>query len=133
MLKGHELAWGDHTQYPVRVSQALRNWFDDGSNVLLWSYQGGSFDPHPGYVALLSTIDEGAEVLYKLRGVLAGVLRLRRYDLCNGDLVGGCTVCFTPSMGSRGAILVIEGDYDMVTAKGMTEILENVDAEMGNL
>jgi hypothetical protein len=132
MYAGYELAFGDHTRFSVRKSEALQEWFDgESEKALLWSYIGGDFDPHPGYVALFSNKDASSEGLGRLRQVLAEILKKR--DFRNGDLVDGCTVCFAPrQMGPRVAILIIEGDCGMITDKGWTEILENVAAELKN-
>ncbi len=119
----HELALGDHSRFPAHKSQALQSWLDGVTDAaLLWSYKGGDFDPHPGFVALFTNANASDEDLAKLRQVLAKILPSN--SVHNGDLVDGCTVCFAPTQaGPLCAILILKGeDCGLVTGQGMIEL-----------
>ena len=130
MLKGHELAFGNHSEFPVRQSRVLYELCTGmTTKALLWSYLGGGFDPHPGYIDLSSNLNPSDEGLIKLRSVLASVLSNSK--IRSGDLIDGFTVCFAPlHAGPRCAILILEGDAGMVTSEGMTDILADLDSEL---
>lgn len=133
MPASYELAVGDHAEFPVYVSQKLRDWFEEGpEKALLWMYKGGGFDPHPGFVSLLTNTDPVNTSLHKLRGVLHKVLGLDGSKLRNGDIIDGCTVCFTlGKTASRGAILIVEGDdFGTIYGKEMENIFDDVDTEI---